>query len=133
MADLKLNLEETAATCYRAWHYAAAWKQQPWDHLSLDEQSLWLRMAKSCERIMELSEGKSYADAGESLAKVHCGDRDVVYTVYTANSRLKLAWQALARHLVTLMDSDDVESLDSLEQSWGPWAEERGLRGVLEG
>ena len=64
-------------------------------------------------------EGKPYATGAEELARCfHAGKIPL-------SPAQMVTWQAVARHLVTIMDDDELSDLAALEESWGPWALQR--------
>lgn len=112
MPDIPLTSEELAASCYRAWSAACAFPGLAWEQLSLDDQTPWLKVARKGEEILSRMQGKTYHAAGLELHGL-AGD---------CTFHSPLAWEAVARHLTTLLDADDIDDLGGLEQSWRDWA-----------
>lgn len=118
-----LTQEEIAQTTYRAWAHAWGAPVPPWETLSLEAQSTFLRLAKHAESAMTRLEGEGYTRVTDELMRLAHGEMEP-----SRSPRDLIAWEAVARHLATLLDSDEVEgpeALGDLEASWAPWAARR--------
>lgn len=115
-----LEIPDVARSAHAAYR-AAGGSLAPaeWDGLSLDGQSVFLRLAKFGGGELTMLEGRPYAEVGAKL-------RDLATRgAWPGEAREGLAWEAVARHLTALIDGDDLADLGALEQSWGPWAAKR--------
>lgn len=121
--SLILIQEDLAQTCFRTWHLAGGVTSQPWEHLSLESQMPWLRLAKRAEEVLTRMEGSNYQSVGEELMRLAQGEGE-----WRCSPRDSIAWQGVARHLAALLDSDEIESgedLLELEASWSAWGEKK--------
>ncbi len=112
-----LEPQDVARSAYHAYRAAGGERAAgEWEGLSLDRQALFLRLAKFGGGELAMLEGKPYSHAGGKLRQLATGAEEPV------SPRECLAWEAVARHLTTLLDADDVTDLSALELSWGEWA-----------
>lgn len=117
-----LSPDELAASLYRAFCAALAIGSAPWEHLPLEHQAPWLRVALHGEQTLLACEGKSYAQAGEALARLQCANDPEALELAVRGTRNRTAYEALARHFMTLIDGEGLPDLAELEARWGPWA-----------
>lgn len=125
MAELKLSTEEMAMSAFRVFCYASGVAEPNWDHQSDEEQGRWLQMARRAERALESLIGKSYNQAARALCELW-SDNPLIYEGLAYP--LQLSWNATARHLAAVIDSDEIDSLDATERFWGDWARERSKK-----
>lgn len=122
IGTLKLAPEQMAVTVANAFFHASGCGEPSWDALSDDEQQRWLKLAVRGPLLMQTLEGQNFHAVGTKLASFWAGDDGRFYN--SLLPRMKTAWQAVARHLTTLLDceADQIGPLSILEASWGPWA-----------
>jgi hypothetical protein len=121
MPELKLNPEELAMSGFRVFCAANGVLEPDWDNQSDEEQGRWLHMAKKAERVLESLDGKSFDLASRALCELWADGK-----IYDGLDRgLQLAWNATARHLATIFNSDEIDTLEALERMWVEWARER--------
>lgn len=121
--NLALTPEDIANTCYRAWSHAWGGAVPAWETLALEVQVPFLRLARRAESALERLQGQSFSRVTEELMRLAFGEHEPSRT-----PRDLIAWEAVARHLVALIDSDELDSpeaLGDLEGSWAPWGELR--------
>lgn len=125
---ISLSPDDVAASAYRSFHAACLRAQPPdFDGLPWEEQQEWFRLALGAERLLEEYHGRPYPEAASALAALHAGGDAPRET-----PRGGVAWQAVCRHLMTLLDCDEVFDLEALELSWREWAKSRHhLEGVI--
>ncbi len=125
MAVENLTTEDVAASAYRACCYAAQVEAPPsWEGENLDTMQRWLHLAGRAQTGLEDFHGKPYAQGASWLFGVWAQEEGAYEKLPLP---LKLCWEAVTRHLVTLLDAEkeDLEDLTSLEKSWGEWHKER--------
>lgn len=123
MPEVKLTIEETAVSAFRVYALASGVEEEPsWDALSDADQQRWFVLARKSEALLEELDGQSFVTAAMALAKVWSGSEDFWARLPYV---MQLAWNAVARHLAACMDSDEIDTLESLERFWGEWARER--------
>lgn len=128
MPEIRMGVEELAASAYRAFCYAGSIQEEPsWEHLGLDQQAQWMNLARQAEPIFLQMEGKSYKEVAAKIAALWAG---VSGQAFYANlsKRMQLIWQAVVRHIMAILDSDDDQGPDLLERTWGEWVDAK-LRG----
>jgi hypothetical protein len=124
-----LDMEQVAQSACRVFCYVLGGPAN-WEGLSPEEQGAWLQLAKNSDAILTKHEGAHYQVAAQELfaawveAKFGEGTGS---TLPWKDVPLigQLAWQAVARHLHTLLDSDEISDLGAMESLWRPWAEKR--------
>ncbi len=126
MAKLEFNNERLAASIYRVWCGACGitllnGSAISWDQLSFAEHDPWFAVARGAINTITACEGKTWREASESLARL------CPLVVVPPDGRDMVAWQAVARHLVTLIDAEDVDSVADVEAYWVNWAKEQQL------
>lgn len=120
----RMTTEQLAASAYRAGTYASQQEPVAWGLLTESDRQAWLRMAGQAEAILTENDGKSYRDAAALLWRAFAGVAGPL-----PDRAWAIPWQAVARHLVQLLDDDDIDNLEALEQSWRGWAS-KGLQPV---
>ena len=121
MPEVKLVPEEMAVSAFRTFCYCAG-VEPDFDKLGDEEQGRWMALARSCERTLEELDGKSFNIATEALADIWGGHKGF----YERLPRdIQVAWMGTTRHLATLLESDEIDSLDTAERFWGEWAQKR--------
>lgn len=113
-----LSTEDVAQTAWRAFSSAMG-SNVPWDFLSYEAQDPWLRLALRAEKVMQENEGRTYREVAAKLHEAAMGGGQFASPLHT------LAWEAVTRHLMTLLDADDIADLDALEKSWAEWVAKR--------
>src|SRR5262245_65830792 len=124
---MALTPQDIAASCYRAYTGALGIADE-WDGLSLDCQAPWLVLAHRAPRLFEAQENQPWGLVAKMLfiSYVACGEQQGEQLWLTANSLPeRLAWEAVARHFVTLLEADDVTDLAALERSWAGWVQKQ--------
>ncbi len=125
---MQLDTRDIAASAFRAFSYAGGVQDEPeWDKLDSETQLRWLHLAKHAEGTLQAMEDKPYQQAAAGLAALWAKTDDPAF-FETFSKRLQIIWQAVTRHLMTLLDCDDVDSPEPLERSWGEWVDSK-LRG----
>ncbi len=121
--NVVLSPDELAGSCYRVFCLASGMDSfAPWEHLSLEFQEPWLRMALAAEAVLVGCEGRSYAQAGCALAEAQCKGDEQLLNLALSGTRNRTCYEALARHLMTLFESEKVPDVGTLELSWRDWA-----------
>lgn len=118
MSELQLNTEEMASSAFRVFTGILG-ISKPWDHLAIEEQERWLRVAKRAEQSLVRCESKPWAAAAQALQDLYLSEESPVHP------KAITAWEAVARHLVCLFDCDEIVDLAELEKSWLEWAANR--------
>lgn len=120
--DTLLRLEDQARSAASAFGHAAGDWRDP-DDLPGDEAGRWLAAVRSAHAWLPTYDGRPAADAAARLRDEWCLGDDLL--ALREAPRL-LAWEAAARHLCAVLDSDDGNlDLESLERSWADWAARR--------
>lgn len=125
-----LTPDELAASCYRAFLSASGLRPDPWEGLALEHQAPWLRVALHGEAALLSCEGRHPSEGGAALAALQARGDPALLEMALGAPRNRLAYEALARHLLTLIDGDGSPDLPALEASWADWATRR--RGMGE-
>ena len=116
--DLRGGLTtEAAASCYRAFAHAAQTDPLPWGLLEPAAREGWLRVVRSGGLVLQAKDGRPAREMGEALREL--------FGAPEGAPAFALPWEAAARHLFALIDSDDIDDLPALEQSWREWARNR--------
>lgn len=123
MAELRLNGDELAATLYAAAAAARGGDAPPWEHLAHGAATPYLLAARQGPLRLGAMDGESYAAAAAAMYQICTGGEGSAWDALPPRSRL--VYEAMARHLAAVLDCDELDSLESLERSWGPWAERR--------
>lgn len=99
--------------------------QTEWEFLPFPEQALWIKIARDGAKVLEkLGEGQTFARAGYEVFLCSWFPEDPDSENYYYNvlpPEARLAWEAVARYLFTLVDCDEVTTLSDLEQMWAEW------------
>jgi len=105
--------------------YAAAKKLSDDQAAEIADTAPWMRVVLEFEKFID-KDGTSVKDVADNLAVAFNGDSFPPSTAVDD----RIAWQAVTRHLWNLSESPpaDDEELESLEQSWGPWAERQAAQ-----
>lgn len=117
---MTIDASVAAASAYRVFEGASG-RTGDWDGLSLEAQAGWIRLAQRAERILEKVEGRSWEEAATALYE----DSRMTIGISADLSPL-LPWVTLARHLMTLMNADDIKGPADSEQFWIEWAKKKG-------
>jgi hypothetical protein len=119
--DNGLSLEAAAVSAYNAFFWAQGLGDKPnFDHLNLDDTAQWSRLALKAEAVLGALEGKPMDVAASEVAKVWSIGK-IDYKELPLKQQL--CWQAVTRHLCTLIDAEEIPHLVTLEKSWGEWVE----------
>jgi hypothetical protein len=121
MAELKLGKDELAASAFRVFCYAGRVAEPDYDKLGDDEQRRWMNVGISAERVLEELDGKSFERATEAI--FHLFAPELPFSQIPVE--IQWAWRATTRHLATILESDEIDSLASAERFWAEWARER--------
>jgi hypothetical protein len=112
------SAEDVAASLYRL-AGAICGGAPAWDGLAVEAQLRWLALAQRGPGILEACEGASFADAGRRLCAAF--DPDLA-----PESRADaLCWEALARHLLCVIDCEAASSLEVSESVMLEWFNRR--------
>lgn len=109
-----------AASAYRVYEGASG-RVGDWDGLSIDAQLPWVRLAQRAERVLEKIEGCTWEEAATALYE----DSREAFGMIADLSPI-LPWVTVARHLMTLMNADDIKGPADSEQFWIEWAKKKG-------
>lgn len=128
--EIKLEPLELARSAFKVFCLVMG-QAEDWDRASLERQQPWLLVGNQAGGLLERLEGNSFAHCGYELMRLHLApeERPGALTVWnTLPARARLAWEAVARHLATLLDSDEVTSLEEAEALWPAWAEKASAK-----
>jgi hypothetical protein len=114
----RMTTEQLAASAYRAATYASQREPVAWGLLPELDRESWLRMAAQADAILTENEGSTYEAVAAKLIAAFVGGRPK----WVMDAAEVISWQAVARHLVQLLDDDEIDDLAALEQSWRGWA-----------
>lgn len=95
-----------------------------WEGLAWDKQSPWLMIASKAPARMESLEGMRLIDVAFEIFRITCTYEEemdakrVFFEVMP--QQFRLMWEALVRHLHTMMDCDEAGFGES-EQQWFEW------------
>lgn len=110
--------EEIAKSLYRCSGKAACGDEPPgFDSLGVEEQLFWLNLAKKGPDVLETSEGMPLAAVAArlyGLAHDPAGFQGLP-------GRVRLVWEMLTRHLLAVVDCDEVGSLGEVEEMVLGW------------
>jgi hypothetical protein len=124
-----LTVEEIARSAYNACAHAAMVEDGPnWEGEGTDQQARWIYLARRAQEELPSFDGKKAPEAARWLYEQWARDAGALDWEHLA-LRLRLCWEAVARHLATLLDSDELEDMAALEHSWGEWTAARTSRG----
>lgn len=123
MADVTFSREELAKSCCTVFHTALQLTHEAWERQSLEKQLPWLRLAQGGPIRLEQLEGATYAQVGREMWLVTLAERAAEASDAWDHLpwEFHYAWEAVARHLMTMLDADDVENVPELEQGWRQW------------
>lgn len=83
----------------------------PWDGLAFDKQSPWIFLATRGPRLLERLEGQKLSVVAFHVFEMTCSDdeKERADEIFNRDMGFKqqLMWEAIARHLFVLMDSED--------------------------
>lgn len=119
-----LDVGEIARSAFNVWKGDLP---GDWDRLSADEQAIWTIFAKRAPERLALLEGKPYSEAAAEVWAIfqRARGRPVTIQEFAHAAPLeRLAFEAVARHLALLMDSDEADPAKA-EQMWIEWRRER--------
>ena len=120
-----LSPEEMAASAFRAFCFAGQVEVPPsWEEESCENQDRWLRLAQKAQQGLLDFDGQPVKQAAAWLLG-HWSHEEPGKVWGLLPRGLQLCWEAVARHLNTLLDSDEVSDVGALERSWNEWAKER--------
>jgi hypothetical protein len=123
--DNGLPIEAVAVSAFNAWSYAQGLKSPNFDHLSIEDMGKWGRLANHAEQLLNSMEGKPLDVATSEVYKFWSREGGDYAKL---NDWQKLHWQAVVRHLATLIDAEEIPDLQTLERSWGQWVIVRGRK-----
>ncbi len=123
--EIKLETPELAESAYKVFGSIIG-ERQVWEMMSLESQTPWMLVAQQARGLLESLEGNSFAHCGYEMMRLFLPSEERTNALALWNTlpeRARLAWEAVARHLAALMDSDEVDSLESAEALWPAWYE----------
>lgn len=140
---LKLDPEQLAQSAFRVWQSItggnASWVgQRPGlDLMPADVQEGWARIGSYAEGLLARlaaegggsRAGVSYREAGYHVMTLSL-DRDrrkIARDLWNQamGEQAQLAWEAVARHLAMVLNSDELGSLEEAEAIWPMWVTSR--------
>jgi hypothetical protein len=124
----RMTTEQLAASAYRVATYAYGKEPLAWGLVAPSEREAWLRVAVGArDDVGGLAslDGLDWDEVAKIVYDVAEGRKSLKENVYPSAPEWRACWQAVSRHLVQLMDEDDIEDLAALEQSWREWASKR--------
>lgn len=128
-AQIQLSSDDLAQSLHRVFQVVLQQEAKPWEFLSYTDQAPFLQAARRGPLMLSASDGGSVQEAACRLARIGCAIIDDAGSwEQTWNNwplALRLAWEAMTRHLNALIDADELPSLEDLERSWGLWAQKR--------
>lgn len=96
--------------------------------LGFAEQMRWLGVAKRGPAALERAEGRPMREAGRELFLCCDDDGDRGRAVWEAmHWPLKLLWEALARHLLVVIDCDEASGLEESEALMLDWLKRKAV------
>jgi len=97
----------------------------PWGMLAPEAQAGWRRLAAQGEGVLAAADGGRFDAIGLSLRALW--DPEAPAPPPGEALKLRLAWEAVARHLWVLLEADDADPAlrRELEESWRDWARRR--------
>jgi hypothetical protein len=127
--DNGLSLEAAAMSAWYAWAWAKGIAQPDLERADDEELARFGRLANKSENLLGSLEGLPVSDVSQKVYE--CWDMGR-RSYDTLSDKEKIAWEAVTRHLATLIDADEIPDLRSLERSWAKWAEKRLKRTVTQ-
>jgi hypothetical protein len=123
--DVELSVAETAQSLHRLNDQLCGREPEPWEGLAYEHQLPWLALASRGPAKMQGMEGARLRDVAAQLWKLACApeDADGAEQVFyqTPDDGFRLRWEAIARHLHTLIDCDELSSPEESERMWLDW------------
>jgi len=96
-----------------------------WAGLAWDKQAPWLTLASRAPKRMESLEGRPLVEVAFEMFKLTCNYEEAEQAQQVWDqfmpANLKLMWQAVTRHIFTIMDCDELSSPGESEQMWYDW------------
>lgn len=129
MALETLTPEEIAASAYRAFASAGNVEEPPvWENEGYEMQAAWHAVALAAMAELPDFNGQPVHKAARWLASIWSKGRLEDERYNALPTQLKLCWEAVTRHLATVLDSDELTDLAGLERSWAEWTRVRSNR-----
>lgn len=97
---------------------------KPWDSLGHEDQAPFLKVAVRGPKAIEQLEGQVMPVVAFRMFALTIDDsQEMAISLWRdSDPLLWIMWEAIARHLAFLVDSDELPSNDSSEERWGSWA-----------
>lgn len=125
--DVNLDTNAIAESLYRA--VAIAQGNEPnWDGLSLDDQMMYIRVASKGPAVAQDMEGDAWRDVAFEMYRISnamdVDEQQLMQSWINLSLVGRLVWEIIARHLVMLLDADDLD-MGNAEAMWQPWFSKR--------
>lgn len=125
--DVSLDDSGIAESLYKAVSIAQG-NEPNWDGLGLEDQMMYLRVAKKGPLVAQDMVGESWQDVAYEMYRLSSGqdveDQQLSMTWANMAPVGRLVWEIIARHLIMLLDADDLV-LGQAEAMWQPWLAKR--------
>ena len=124
----RMTTEQLAASAYRVASITRGKEPLAWGLMAPSDREGWLRVAREAARDvggLASLEGLAWGEASKIIYDVYENRKSEKDNVYPPFPEWSTCWEAVARHLVQLMNDDDIDDLEALEQFWRGWAAKR--------
>ena len=120
----RMGTDRLAATLSAAFQAAfGELSPTPLGLLPPEQQAAWRRVAARGDEELAEAEGRAFPEIGLRLREVY--DPALPPIPPGEALKLRLAWEATARHLWMVLDEEQVDDLRENEHSWREWARQR--------